>query len=119
MSGLFAGTSLERPVTCPQCGAVVDDCTCPKSSRGTATKPNQMAVRVGLEKRRKGKMATVLRGVDLDDDGLKGVLKKLKTALGTGGTIAVGLIELQGDARDRAIAWLKANGYTNTKKSGG
>jgi translation initiation factor 1 len=69
-------------------------------------------------KGRGGKGVTVVRGLGLDDAALAALGKKLKTACGVGGTAKDGVIELQGDHRDRVMALLKEQGR-NVKKAGG
>ncbi|HEY5653800.1 MAG TPA: stress response translation initiation inhibitor YciH [Pontiella sp.] len=76
-------------------------------------------VRVGREtKGRKGKGMTVITGVPLHPEGLKGLAKTLKQKCGTGGTVKGHTIEIQGDHRDLLISELKQLGYT-VKRSGG
>lgn len=67
-------------------------------------------VRLRTESRRYGKSVTVLEGFDPTLD-LEPVAKELKTKLGTGGTVKDRTIELQGDHRKAATAWLKEKGY--------
>ena len=76
-------------------------------------------VRVGREtKGRKGKGMTVVTGVPLHPEGIRGLAKQLKQKCGTGGTVKDGKIEIQGDHRDLLVAELQAMGYT-VKRSGG
>ena len=60
----------------------------------------------------------MIRGLELDASGLKALLKKLKTRIGSGGTARDGVIELQGDQVDLALDLLKAEGY-RPKRAGG
>lgn len=84
----------------------------PETDEARATlPPDQQRIRVSVEKRAKGKVVTLLDDVALDDKALKTLAKKLKSACGTGGTFHQATIELQGDCRDRARAWLEKNGY--------
>ena len=76
-------------------------------------------VRVGREtKGRRGKGVTVITGIPLDHDGLRDLAKQFKQACGSGGTVMEGVIEIQGDHRDRLVEKLKNLGYT-VKRSGG
>ena len=65
-----------------------------------------------------GKTVTVIRGLELDAAGLKALLKKLKTRIGSGGTAKDGVIELQGDQVDLALELLSKEGY-RPKRAGG
>lgn len=60
---------------------------------------------------RRGKAATTVSGVPLDDAGLKALAGKLKKRCGVGGSVKHGVIELQGDHRDVVVAMLTAEGY--------
>ena len=76
-------------------------------------------VRVGREtKGRGGKGVTIISDLPLDENGLTELATKLKTRLGTGGTVKDGRIEIQGDHRDRIIAELEGMGY-RAKRAGG
>ncbi len=117
MRGLFDGTSLERPVTCEACGLALDRCACPRNAEGRLLPPKLQPARVRREKRR-GKVVTVIGGLDPAATDLAALMKELRTSLGTGGTIADGEIEVQGDHRDKVLANLIAKGYP-AKFSGG
>jgi predicted translation initiation factor SUI1 len=74
---------------------------------------------VGREtKGRRGKGVTTISDLPLDENGLAELAAKLKTRLGTGGTVKEGRIEIQGDHRDRIIAELEGMGY-RVKRAGG
>lgn len=76
-------------------------------------------VRVGREtKGRRGKGVTVVTGVPLRGDALKELGKKLKQQCGSGGTVKDGVIEIQGDHRDKVVAALATYGW-DVKRSGG
>ena len=65
-----------------------------------------------------GKTVTVIHGLELDGAGFKALLKKLKTQIGSGGTAKDGVIELQGDQVELALALLSKEGY-RPKRAGG
>lgn len=73
--------------------------------------PAEHRVTVVVEKRAKGKLVTVLGDLTLTEADLKKLAKTLKSACGTGGTARVDTIELQGDCRERVVAWLTSNGW--------
>jgi translation initiation factor 1 len=69
-------------------------------------------------KGRKGKGVTVITGVPLSTAELKELGKALKKLCGSGGTVKDGVIEIQGDHRDRLVEELTRRGWT-VKRSGG
>jgi translation initiation factor 1 len=76
-------------------------------------------VRVGREAQgRKGTGVTVISGVPLDEAGLAALARELKQRCGSGGTAKEGVIEIQGDHRERLVTELEGRGY-RVKKSGG
>jgi translation initiation factor 1 len=101
---------------CPACGKPVKGCVCRKKSAAPA---GDGIVRVGREsKGRGGKTVTVITGVPLAEEKLKILAGELKRRCGTGGTLKVGLIEIQGDHRDLLVTELKNRGFT-VKLAGG
>lgn len=117
MPGLFDGTPLERPVTCERCGKPLDECQCPRNAAGEITLPESQPARVHREKRG-GKIVTVISGLDPAASNLPALLKQFRAALGVGGTVKDGAIELQGDHREVIIERLRAMGYP-AKAAGG
>ena len=76
-------------------------------------------VRIRREtKGRKGKGVTTVSGVGLADAELKTLAKKLKQKCSTGGTVKDGVIEIQGDHRDKLKTELEKLGH-NVKLAGG
>lgn len=69
-------------------------------------------------KGRKGKGVTLIHGVPLPPDELAQLGKKLKKMCGSGGTVKDGVIEIQGDHRDRLVAELSKHGW-KVKRAGG
>lgn len=101
---------------CPNCGQPVEKCTCRKK---TAAPKGDGVVRVSREsKGRGGKTVTVISGVLLNEDELRKLAGELKRICGVGGTIKDGVIEIQGEQRDKVIETLKKKGFT-VKKAGG
>ncbi len=76
-------------------------------------------IRVAREtKGRAGKGVTLIKGMPLAESELKDVASRMKQLCGTGGTVKDGVIEIQGDNRDKLLAWLLAQGY-KAKMAGG
>jgi translation initiation factor 1 len=102
---------------CPDCKNPIDDCRC-TALRQQAVKGDGI-VRVAREtKGRAGKGVTLIKGLPLTEPELKTVATRMKQLCGTGGTIKDGVIEIQGDNRDKLLAWLLAEGY-KAKIAGG
>ncbi len=117
VGGLFAGTPLERPVTCERCEKPLDQCACPRDARGSLKPPSEQHARVQREKRR-GKWVTTVTGLDAAASDLPALLKKFKAKAAAGGTATPDGLELQGDHKDMVLAELKAMGYP-AKGAGG
>jgi translation initiation factor 1 len=107
---LFEGTPWDRPPRCERCGELEENCVCPPRAR-TYTPPEKQTARLATEKRKKGKMVTVVRGLAADDNDLPALLSRLKTACGAGGTLKDDLLEIQGDHLPRVRALLQEIGY--------
>ncbi len=63
------------------------------------------------ERRAKGKLVTVIAGLDPEANDLNELGGRLKNACGAGGTVKEGRIELQGDHLGAAETALQAIGY--------
>ncbi len=75
-------------------------------------RPTDGIVRLHREtKGRKGKGVTIITGLDLAEQELKGLAKTLKQLCGTGGSVKDGHIEIQGEQRDKLKAHLESCGY--------
>jgi translation initiation factor 1 len=85
----------------------------------TAAASGPPRVRVGREVAgRGGKGVTVITGLPGDAAQLAGLATRLKKLCGAGGALKNGVIELQGDHRDRLVAELRRLGF-DAKRSGG
>jgi predicted translation initiation factor SUI1 len=103
-----------RKLLCPKCHQLKTTCTCKSEEPSKST-----VVRVGREtKGRGGKGVTIISDLPLNENGLAELATKLKTRLGTGGTVKDGRIEIQGDHRDRIVHELEGLGY-RAKRAGG
>ncbi len=78
-----------------------------------------MRVRVGREVAgRSGKGVSVISGLPLAAPELEALAGRLKRLCGAGGAVRDGVIEIQGEHRDRLVAELRRLGY-EAKRSGG
>jgi translation initiation factor 1 len=82
--------------------------------------PRQQTLKVMRDnKGRHGKVVTVIEGFVLPEADLKTLSKTLKTLCGSGGTVKEGgVIEVQGDHREKVAEKLKTMGY-KVKLAGG
>ena len=73
-------------------------------------------LRVKLDtKQRAGKVVTLVDCFVGSLEDMEALGKQLKTKCGAGGSIKDGYIIIQGDYKDKVVAWLKDWGYTGTK----
>lgn len=99
---------------CPKCGSY--PCRCPKPK---SLPPQEQTARLLREKKgRGGKTVTLVSDLKLSPEDLDTLAKQLKKVCGTGGTIKEGVIEIQGDHREKIAAELQRLGY-KTKLVGG
>ena len=68
-------------------------------------------VRLAIEKRKKGKVVTVLRGLSASGNDLPSLLARLKDRCGAGGTLDGDTLEIQGNHVDRVRDLLQEIGY--------
>ncbi|MSO82447.1 MAG: stress response translation initiation inhibitor YciH [Acidobacteria bacterium] len=95
---------------CPGCGWPRDNCRCSRAA--DAPVPARIVAKLRMEKKgRGGKMVTVVYGLPRNDAFLKDLSHELKTVCGTGGAVADGTVELQGDLRDRVRVFLTKKGF--------
>ena len=107
---LFEGTPWDRPPRCERCGELEAECTCPPAPPARIP-PEKQTARLNVEKRKKGKLVTTVRGLPAEGNDLPALLAQLKSACGAGGTLKDDLLELQGDHRERVRSLLGELGY--------
>jgi translation initiation factor 1 len=96
---------------CPKCGWPASDCHCSKAAQEPV--PAKLRCVLRLEKKgRGGKSVTVVADLPRNQAFLAGLAAELKQACGTGGTVADGAVEIQGDQRERLRPLLAARGWT-------
>ena len=95
---------------CPECGAAAASCRC--SAADAEAVPVRIVATLRMEKAgRGGKTVTVVAGLPRNAAFLKALCGELKRACGSGGAVGDGTVEVQGEARDRVRAYLRAKGY--------
>lgn len=81
--------------------------------------PQQQSIRLQATRSgRKGKTVTVITGFQHAPETLSKLLKTLKGQCGSGGTVKEQTVEIQGDHRQKLLAYLTKQGY-KVKISGG
>ena len=107
---LFQGTTFDRPPRCEKCDQLEEECICPPEPPFRIP-PEQQTARLAIEKRKKGKRVTVVRGLPEEGNDLPELLKQLKSQCGAGGALKEEELEIQGDQLDRVREVLKAMGF--------
>lgn len=92
---------------CPKCGLPEDLCVC-----DTLDKEEPHHITIYTDKKRFGKLVTVIEG--LDDKEISKITKELKHMLSTGGTHKDGMVMLQGDHKQRVKEALVKLGFRET-----
>ena len=93
----------------------------PALSGGTARSlpPSQQTVYLHRDsKGRGGKVVSLVKGLALSEADLTALAKQIKQACGSGGTVKDGVIEIQGDHREKIAELLSKLGY-KVKLAGG
>lgn len=107
--------STEHGRLCPDCGQSTHSGKCKK----TDAVIGDGRVRIQREtKGRKGAGVTLVSGIPLAADELKALHKQLKKTCGVGGAIKNGVLELQGDQREKVLQALQGKGW-DVKIAGG
>ena len=112
--------STDRGRICPGCQRQKDQCVCRDRSRSRSGSGSETdSVTVSREtKGRKGAGVTLIKGLPLADAVIKKLAKTLKTKCGVGGAVKNGVIELQGEHREKVCSLLEEAGF-QVKRSGG
>jgi translation initiation factor 1 len=105
--GLFDGTVLARPVLCDRCQTETRLCKCPPLDTPTS----KQSLKIRLDKRKRGKLVTVVSGFHCSETQVAETLSILKSQCGAGGSIDGESIELQGDHTLRIRELLIHRGY--------
>ena len=90
---------------CPKCGLPKEICVCEEIAR------EQQNITIAIDRRRYGKMMTVVDGLNPHDLDLGSLISNLKSKCACGGTIKDGRIELQGDHRTKVKDALEKMGF--------
>jgi len=90
---------------CPKCGLPKEICVCEEIAR------EQQNITVAVDKRRYGKMMTIVDGLNPHDLDLDSLISNLKSICACGGTIKDGKVELQGDHRSKVKEALEKLGF--------
>ena len=112
-------TAVGRTDRCSYCKRRLEACVCPNRGAGGSPKAGDGIVRVMRDRKgRRGKTVTVITGLPGGEAALDEVATTLKRLCGSGGTVAEGNVEIQGDHRERIAAKLTELGY-RVKLAGG
>lgn len=115
MTRLFAGTVFDSHPTCDRCSKPLEQCSCPPVPVEVVRKPPaKQTAKLSLERRKKGKTVTIIRGLSASDTDLPELLAAVKQACGAGGSLAGEELEVQGDQRSRVREVLSTRGYRVT-----
>jgi len=90
---------------CPKCGLPKELCVCE-----TIAKENQ-EIKIKKEKRKYGKIYTIVTGFEKSGIDIEELAKKLKSKLACGGTVRGFQIELQGDHKKKVKSILVEEGF--------
>lgn len=90
---------------CSKCGLPKEICACEEIAR------EQQRISIEVDKRRYGKMMTIVNGINPHDLDIDALVSTLKSTCACGGTIKDGRIELQGDHRSKVKKTLEDMGF--------
>ena len=107
---LFEGTEFDVPPRCDRCNELESVCGCEPLPQPSIP-PGKQTLKLAVEKRKRGKNVTVVRGLSDDPKQVAELLSTLKVKCGGGGTVKQSVIEIQGSHTDRLREILKDLGY--------
>ncbi|PHR93438.1 MAG: translation initiation factor [Blastopirellula sp.] len=107
---LFEGTAWDVPPKCDRCSELVADCQCGPEPTPRIP-PEKQTANISVEKRKKGKTVTVIKGLPAEGNDLPELLTQLKSTCGAGGAIKDECLEIQGKHLDRVAKLLKEIGF--------
>ena len=90
---------------CEVCGLPKEICVCEDIAR------EQQKISIAVDKRRYGKMMTIVDGINPKELDIDALISNLKSTCACGGTIKDGKIELQGDHRTKVKEKLEKMGF--------
>ena len=113
MNRLFSGTIWDRPPHCERCDKPESECQCPPLPAVAPVRkpPEKQTATLSVEKRKQGKIVTIVRGLLAGENDLAALLTQLKNRCGSGGRLDGDELELQGDQREKARSCLTGIGY--------
>lgn len=98
--------------TCPRCGWPLSRCACSTKASASEPVPSRITAKLRMEKAgRGGKTVTVIDGLPKNETFLKELCAELKRSCGVGGAVREGVVELQGEQRERVRPLLVAKGF--------
>lgn len=107
--------STDQGRVCPACGQPKARCTC----KAVVAPAGDGKVYISRETQgRKGAGVTLVSGIPLSGDELAALARQLKQRCGVGGSVKDGVIELQGDQRDKVEQALQPRGWMIKRKGG-
>jgi translation initiation factor 1 len=123
MNRLFAGTAFDVPPQCEICNQLIAECQCSwqvkkeheakKALEAKRLPPGKQSCRVVVQKRKGGRVATVIEGLTHEGTDLNVLFKTLQGGCGAGGTVKAeeNHLEIQGDHAQRVVKILTDIGY--------
>jgi len=91
----------------------------PPGAAGRSLPPQQQTIYIHRDsKGRGGKTVSLVKGLALSEADLTALAKQIKQACGSGGTVKDGVIEIQGDHREKIAELMSKLGY-KVKLAGG